>query len=325
MSGWFFCYMSMLLGINACSAPAPTPAPAPPPSLGGWFLGAPNGFDASPHANLQIYKVRPDGTGKTYLTTGPGINLNPSWSYDGRQVSFACNGRTGLSPCIMNADGTGKVSLPVAGTTPVFSPDGLRLVYRTVSPQSEVWIVNSDGMSSKQLTTTTVASNTGIRGSGAASFSPDGKRIIYTSSQSGSNELWTMDPDGMNKKQLTFATDPTAPDANAGRYSPDGKLIVFFHGYESPGTGNVYIMTSAGTDITKLSSCIQTPTGVSANCDGPGWIDDGRIIYQTNRAISSGAVDPQNAVRNWTVNIDGSGDKVLFDPALNYGSRPWTP
>jgi Tol biopolymer transport system component len=318
--------------------PPSTPPVMVPPvtSLGGWLLGGPSGFD--PIQDPHIFKRRVDGTQKTFLTTGPGINLNPSWSYDGKWISFACNGRTGLSPCIVKVDGTGKIVLPVDGTTPVFSPDGLHIVYRTVNPQSEVWVANVDGTGAKQLTTTTVASNTTIRGSGAASYSPDGKRIIYTSSQSGTNELWTMDADGGNKKQLTSTALITlsvfswaAPDANAGRFSPDGLRIVFFAGHESPGTGNVYVMDVGGTNPKMVSSCTQTPTGISANCDGPSWIDDTHIIYQSNRALNSGGVDPQNIVRNWMVQIDTAGnkidgtDKVVADVALNYGSRPYAP
>lgn len=57
-----------------------------------------------------------------------------------------------------------------------------------------------------------------------AAFSPDGKQIAYLSDASGEEELWTMDADGTNARQLTndrvgFRFRPT--------FSPDGKWIAF--------------------------------------------------------------------------------------------------
>ncbi len=37
-----------------------------------------------------------------------------------------------------------------------------------------------------------------------AVVSPDGKKIVFTSTRTGDLELWTMDIDGKNLKQLTF-------------------------------------------------------------------------------------------------------------------------
>jgi len=55
-------------------------------------------------------------------------------------------------------------------------------------------------------------------------YAPDGKSIYFNSNRTGAMQLWQMDPDGSNPKQLTF-------DKNYNDWfphiSPDGKWIVF--------------------------------------------------------------------------------------------------
>lgn len=56
-----------------------------------------------------------------------------------------------------------------------------------------------------------------------ATVSPNGDKIVFTSTRSGDLELWTMDLNGENLKQLTFEL---GYDGGAF-FSPDGKEIVF--------------------------------------------------------------------------------------------------
>lgn len=56
-----------------------------------------------------------------------------------------------------------------------------------------------------------------------ATVSPDGKKIVFTSTRSGDLELWTMDIDGSNQKQVT---NELGYDGGAF-FSPDSKKLVF--------------------------------------------------------------------------------------------------
>ncbi|MES2691676.1 MAG: peptidase M28, partial [Bacteroidota bacterium] len=56
-----------------------------------------------------------------------------------------------------------------------------------------------------------------------ATVSPDGKKIVFTSTRSGDLELWTMNIDGSEQKQITSGL---GYDGGAF-FSPDGKTIVF--------------------------------------------------------------------------------------------------
>jgi dipeptidyl aminopeptidase/acylaminoacyl peptidase len=54
-------------------------------------------------------------------------------------------------------------------------------------------------------------------------WSPDSKRIAYISDRGGSSQIWLMDPDGANAKQVTNF----AAEADGELLSPDGKNLVF--------------------------------------------------------------------------------------------------
>jgi len=55
-------------------------------------------------------------------------------------------------------------------------------------------------------------------------WSPDGKKIVFTSDRSGRYEIWTIDPDGTNLQQISF---DSPGDASFPLWSPDGSRILF--------------------------------------------------------------------------------------------------
>ena len=57
----------------------------------------------------------------------------------------------------------------------------------------------------------------------APRWSPDSKRIAYISDRGGSSQIWLMDPDGGNARQITNL----ATEADGEMFSPDGKYLVF--------------------------------------------------------------------------------------------------
>ena len=105
---------------------------------------------------------------------------------------------------LMNGDGTNPRRLTENNHFdgfPALSSDGSRIVFDSNRLRSEgepfntsdLFVMSADGSGETHL----------IRGS-SATWSPDGKRIAYTNSvPDGSRQIFAIDADGKNKKQLT--------------------------------------------------------------------------------------------------------------------------
>ena len=89
------------------------------------------------------------------------------------------------------------------------------------------------------------------QGAASPDWSPDGKRIVYESNQSGTFHLWVMNANGSAQTQLTRQSgfEDFQPS-----WSPDGKRILFSHCGEPFGPGNVVycdidVMNANGTNV----------------------------------------------------------------------------
>ncbi|PHQ36066.1 pentalenene synthase [Rhodopirellula bahusiensis] len=116
--------------------------------------------------------------------------------------------------------------------TPEISADGKHIAFDAVtydstrtSQQSRIVIVDFDGDDAINV----------IDGE-LPSFSPDGKRLVFSRQRRYTNtdgaegtSVWMMDIDGGNKKMVAHR------GAWGGRWSPDGKSIVFYGGEKSTG------------------------------------------------------------------------------------------
>ena len=299
-------------------------------------------------SNGEILAIKPDvlatgsgATGQCQITNDSG-GFYPSWSYDGKKIVYATQTSAGMfGIATIHADGTNRRTLStsiVGAPLPSFSPDGTKIVYGDRTPGfesgAEVWTMNADGTNLQQMTKTTKSATprdrklppgvpkiTSVTWSKFPSYSPDGKKIVYSSTQSGNSEIWVMDADGENKTQLTFPTIPTAPDANAPAWSPDGSKIVFWSGYETE-YGQLWMMNADGTGRTQLTF---EPDHI--NSDDPNWTPDGKsIIYDSNRpeSYANWTHTPATA-QTWIMDADGGNQRVLTFTYKGFqvSRRPW--
>jgi imidazolonepropionase-like amidohydrolase/Tol biopolymer transport system component len=116
-------------------------------------------------------------------------------------------------------------------------------------------------------------------------FSPDGKRITFTSDRGGGDNIWIMNVDGSNKQQVTKETFRLL---NEPSWSPDGRFIAarkHFTTARSLGTGEIWIYHVGGGDgfvaVKRASEALQKELGE------PVYTPDGKGIYYT-RNVSSG-------------------------------------
>ena len=96
-----------------------------------------------------------------------------------------------------------------------WTPDG-RIVYRSnAGGNAEIWVMNADGSNPTQLTVDAHV-HPGL------SVSPDGRYIFFSSDRTGHFNIWRVDMDGDNFKQLTFSDGELFPQC-----TPDGAWVVY--------------------------------------------------------------------------------------------------
>ncbi|MCH8966670.1 MAG: PD40 domain-containing protein [Planctomycetes bacterium] len=88
-----------------------------------------------------------------------------------------------------------------------------------------MWTINIDGTNQTRLTFTPQNPPNVPTWSIHPSWSPDGERIVYASTFSGSSQIWMMNADGTYRRQLTETADPLSSDNPV--WSPDGSRILF--------------------------------------------------------------------------------------------------
>jgi dipeptidyl aminopeptidase/acylaminoacyl peptidase len=103
------------------------------------------------------------------------------------------------------------------------SPDGNLILYSITYFSKEenrsykdLYIYNIANASSTRITNTD-------ENEGSATWHPEGKKIGFLSKKSGNMQLWEMDTNGKNKKQISFIEGGVSDFI----YSPDGSKIVF--------------------------------------------------------------------------------------------------
>ncbi len=143
------------------------------------------------------------------------------------------------------------------------------------------------------------------------SWSPDGEKIAYWSSQDGNNEIYVMNKDGSGATRIT---DNPLPDY-LPKFSPDGSRLVFMRGERDH--YQVYIVDlNSGEE--------KLVTGDLANCEDPAWLhDNSGIIFNADHTGNhelyirrfDGSPDQQltdNSYRDFTASISNDGRSVVF-------------
>lgn len=107
---------------------------------------------------------------------------------------------------VMDSDGSHPTQLTFGdepgfpdANAPQWSRDGSRIAYWSGFERQygEIWTMNPDGSEKTKISETADPFN-----SDNPSGSPDGGKILFTTTQTGAGELWIMDADGANPHPL---------------------------------------------------------------------------------------------------------------------------
>ena len=174
---------------------------------------------------------------------------------------------------------------PLAGTAGSKHPGG--------PPSSVVFHSARDGVANNQIYTMDPDGNNQIRvTSDAASdvdpdASTDGKQIIFTSNQTGNNDIFLRDSSG----SVVNLTNNPANDEWA-RWSPDGQQIIFGSNRDG-GTYEIYLINADGSGTpTELTS----PPTLNRYAS---WSPDGKLLVL------------RRGIDIYTINVDGSAPVQL--------------
>jgi Tol biopolymer transport system component len=180
--------------------------------------------------NMNLWRVPiEEETGKLLgeveaVTSGAGTSSQHiSFAQDGRRIAYVTQEEIKNLRKVTFDPSTEKIlgePVPITrgslqGVFPDPSPDGEWLAYYSLGKQQAIFIIRTDGAGMRQLTDDAFKDQ-------EPRWSPDGKRIAFTSDRSGSSQIWTINRDGSGLQQLTQMAG-----AHHSVWSPDGTQMVY--------------------------------------------------------------------------------------------------
>ena len=243
-------------------------------------------------SSLEIYLMKPDGTGLVRLTNNSAFDINPVISPDGKKIAFSSDRDGNYEIYVMNVDGTNPIRLTnnaAFDTDPAWNSDGTKILFSTSRDgNNEIYKMNADG------TNQTNVSNDPAASDGGAQFNNDDTKIVYMSGQ----QVWIMDANGTNKMQLTNETAPLTANPT---FSPDGTKIAFRK------IRDVHVMNLDGTNQVNL-------TNTAALDNEPSYSPDGsKIAFKSYR---------NSNFEIYSMNADGSNQTRLTNSLTVTDSEP---
>ena len=158
--------------------------------------------------NSEIYLMNRDGSDVRRLTNNPAIDGSPTWSPTGTQIAFTSE-RTGTPQVyVMNVDGSGvrRISSESYADRATWSPapyNEIAYSART-GPGFDIKILNIGSGETRQITFGEGTNESPV-------WAPNGRHLAFMSTRQGRSQIFTVDRDGRNLRQITRDGNNTTP------------------------------------------------------------------------------------------------------------------
>ena len=258
----------------------------------------------------DIYLV-PVGGGEPSRLTLDNLYIDGlAWIADGREIVFHV-GRggdyglwrisvTGGTPERLAVGGDSDFSPPLSpqGNRLAVSRQRNRLAYVQSALDTNIWRIEIPKSKGRRNPPIKLIASTNL--DQGPQYSPDGKRIVFESTRSGSCEVWVCDSNGTNLDQLTSYGRVTGTP----RWSPDGRHIAFDSRTET--NFDIYVMSAEGGSPRRL-------TTETSDDNVPSWSRDGRWIYFASNRTGEYQVWKVPAEGGELVQVTKRGGFVAFE------------
>src|SRR6266446_5509410 len=249
--------------------------------------------------DVEIYIMPAAGGEPKRLTFDNRSGRSLAWTADGREILFSLWASSTFRLWRVSAVGGTPEQLAVGqgGSTLAISRQGDHLAYSQESRDTDIWRVATSGSTS--MRPTRLISSTRL--DYGPQYSPDSKRIAFTSGRSGSNEIWVCDADGLNPMQVTSFG---GPDVGSPRWSPDGGLIAFDS--IAAGHRDIFVVSAEGGKVRRVTDNI-------ADDVRPSWSVDGRWIYFGSNRTGDWQVWKMPSEGGQAVQVTRQGGREAFE------------
>jgi len=174
--------------------------------------------------------------------------------------------------------------------------DARSIMAHVTARETSIWVSGADGLSEARRIT---AGRFGSEGAEGLDWTAEG-RLLFTSWRDGKTQLWTVEPGGTNRRQLTFDFN-----VSAATVSPDGRAVAFRSALEgSPRPRSLWYMDVNGENRRQLAQ--------HASLSWPVFESDGEsIVYAASEQPVFFTVDYE---RLWRVSVRGGEPRVVAAP-----------
>lgn len=262
-----------------------------------------------------LYRVDVDGTHMAVIARPDGDWVraaDPSWSPDGKSISFTAYDATGRDPTIrvVSSDGNGSPVAIGAGVGPRWSSDGTKVAYMASGKQDFATDWKSIGRNAERIEAVT------LRGPGAGRvdllargiwprWSPTDGRLAFVASDGGNWDLYLRSADGL---VLTRLTDDPATDTFPV-WTRDGSEVVFLS--DRGNRWDLYKVPASGGAPTRL-------TNHSRREDQADLSPDGRLVAFTERPGR-----PESRI--WILDLARGSVRPLLPGSQGERDPSWSP